>query len=140
MSKIRTYSELIKIPSFEERYKYLRLLGNVGDATFGYDRYLNQYFYRTPEWKQIRNQVIVRDNGCDLGMEGHDIFGKILVHHMNPLTAKDISLRNEDLFNPEFLICVSIDTHNAIHYSNESRILLANPIERKPNDTCPWRE
>lgn len=139
MSKIRTYSELIKIPTFEERYKYLKLTGKVGDDTFGFDRYLNQIFYRSPEWKQVRNLVIVRDNGCDMAFEGYDIFGKILVHHMNPFTVKDVSLRNEDLLNPEFLVCVSMDTHNAIHYSDDSRILTIEPVIRRPNDTCPWR-
>ena len=140
MSKIRTYSELIKIATFEDRYRYLKLSGKIGDDTFGFDRYLNQVFYRSPEWKRIRDQVIVRDKGCDLGVEAYPIFGKILVHHMNPFTVKDVNLRNEELLDPEYLICVSMDTHNAIHYGDDSRILKEVPVVRRPYDTCPWRE
>ena len=136
--KIRTYSELILLPTFEERFEYLRLDGRVGEDTFGFDRYLNQLFYRSYEWKKIRDQVIIRDNGCDLGIEGYDIYGKILIHHMNPITARDIADRTELLLNPEYLICVTHDTHNAIHYGDENLIIKA-PIERRPNDTCPWK-
>lgn len=135
---IRTYSELIKLPTFEERYKYLKLNGRVGEDTFGFDRYLNQNFYRSDEWKRIRNQIIVRDQGCDLGMPDREIGGKILIHHLNPIAVKDILLQTEFLLNPEYLICVSHSTHNAIHYGNEN-FLLTMPVERTKNDTCPWK-
>lgn len=135
---IRTYSELITLPSFNERFRYLQLQGTVGEATFGYDRYLNQQFYRSREWKEIANKVYVRDNGCDLGAEGYDIYGEILVHHMNPIIADDIRYRTKYLLDLEFLISTSLKTHNAIHYSNE-KILDPVIIERQPYDTCPWR-
>ena len=138
LKNIRTYSELITIQTFKERYEYLRLKGFVGEETFGYDRYLNQSFYRSKEWMDIRDYVIVRDNGCDLGIAGHEIHERILIHHMNPISAKDISDANDYLLNPEYLICVSHLTHNAIHYGDES-ILVTTPIERRKNDTCPWR-
>ena len=134
---IRTYSELITMPSFEERYRYLKLDGVVGEKTFGFDRYLNQLFYSSKEWKTIRNFVITRDNGCDLGMEGHDIYGKILVHHMNPISKDDILGRSEYLLDPEFLISTIKNTHDAIHYGDES-LLITAPIQRSKNDTCPW--
>lgn len=134
---IRTYSELITMPSFEERYRYLKLDGVVGEETFGFDRYLNQLFYRSKEWKTIRNFVITRDNGCDLGMDGHDIYGKILVHHMNPISKNDILGRSEYLLDPEFLISTIKNTHDAIHYGDES-LLITEPIQRSKNDTCPW--
>lgn len=134
---IRTYSELITMPSFEERYRYLKLDGVVGKETFGFDRYLNQLFYRSKEWKTIRNFVITRDNGCDLGMDGHDIYGKILVHHMNPISKDDILGRSEYLLDPEFLISTIKNTHDAIHYGDES-LLITEPIQRSKNDTCPW--
>ncbi len=138
MSKmIRTYSELIRIKTFEERFEYLKLSGEVGVETFGIDRYLNQIFYRSKEWKKIRRDIIIRDDGCDLGMEGYDIFGKIYIHHMNPISAEDVINRRPDIFDPEFLICVSLNTHNAIHYSDES-ILPKLPVERKPGDTKLW--
>lgn len=136
--KIRTYSELIRLPTFEERFEYLRLDGHVGAATFGFDRYLNQVFYRSYEWRKIRDDVIVRDNACDLATKGYDIYGKILIHHMNPITVKDIELRSEILLDPEYLICVTHNTHNAIHYGDENLIIKA-PIVRRPNDTCPWK-
>ena len=135
---IRTYSELILLPSFEERFEYLRLDGRVGEDTFGFDRYLNQLFYRSYEWRKIRDHVIVRDNACDLAIEGYDIYGKILIHHMNPITARDIEHRTELLLNPEYLICVTHDTHNAIHYGDEN-LLIKTPIARTKNDTCPWK-
>lgn len=138
MGKIKTYEELVKLKTFEERFNYLKLSGTVGLQTFGYDRYLNQQFYRSAEWKRIRDQVIVRDNGCDLGVKGHTIFGRLLIHHMNPVTIDDIVSRNKTLLDPDYLICVSELTHNAIHYSDES-LLPSAPIERLPNDTCPWR-
>ena len=137
-TNLRTYSELIKLPTYEERYRYLRLKGAVGKDTFGFDRYLNQKFYRSAEWKRIRDRVIIRDNGCDLGMEDRTIYGKIYIHHMNPITDKDVINATELLLNPEYLICVTHQTHNAIHYGDES-LLTLNPIIRTPNDTCPWK-
>lgn len=135
---IKTYKELIQLPSFEERFEYLKLNGSIGKDTFGFDRYLNQKFYRSREWKQLRDQVIVRDNGCDLGIEDRQIFGKIIIHHMNPICIDDIVSASRFLLNPEFMICVSHDTHNAIHYGDIS-LLPKDPIERRPNDTCPWK-
>ena len=135
---IRTYSELITIPTFEERFVYLRLDGRVGETTFGFDRYLNQTFYKDPEWLRVRNEVIIRDNGCDLGIEDHEIRGRILVHHMNPIRAEDILERSKFLLDPEYLICTMKNTHDAIHYGN-SDLLIKSPIERRQNDTCPWR-
>ena len=138
MTTIKTYSELIELPTFEERYRYLRLSGQVGKDTFGFDRYLNQNFYRSIEWKRVRDQVIVRDNGCDLGIEDRQIAGKILIHHMNPITDKDILNLTDILLNPEYLICVSHITHNAIHYGDES-LLITEPTVRTKYDTCPWK-
>ena len=135
---IKKYSELILLPTFEERYKYLQLNGVIGDETFGFDRYINQMFYRSQEWKQVRDYVIVRDNGCDLGIEGHEIRGKILIHHMNPIGIKDIQQVNKILLDPEYLITTMLSTHNAIHYGDES-LLVKDPIERSKNDTCPWK-
>ena len=135
---IRTYSELMTLPTFLDRFEYLRLNGKVGEETFGYYRYLNQVFYRSAEWKKIRNLVIVRDNGCDLGLSGYDIHGKVYIHHMNPITVDDIRNRREFLLNPDYLICVSHMTHEAITYGDKS-LLLLEPIERTKNDTCPWR-
>lgn len=135
---IRTYSELITLPTFEERFRYLKLDGDVGVETFGFDRYLNQAFYSSDEWKSIRNQVIIRDNGCDLGIEGREIYKRIIIHHMNPITKEDLLYKTEYLLNPEYLICTIKATHDAIHYGDEN-LLLKDPIERKPNDTCPWR-
>lgn len=134
----KTYSELIKIPTYEERFQYLQLKGAVGKDTFGYDRYLNQILYNSPEWKRLRNRIIIRDNGCDLGCEGYEIYGRVLIHHLNPITVEDVVSRNPILFDPENLICVSHNTHNAIHYGDESLLILA-PVERTKNDTCPWR-
>jgi predicted HNH restriction endonuclease len=136
---IKRYSELITLPTFEERYRYLRLQGKVGKETFGYDRYINQVLYqRDPRWRSVRDKVIVRDNGCDLGVEGYDIYGKIIVHHMNPITLEDIEKETDFLFNPEYLICVTHMTHNAIHYGDEN-LLPKAPVERTPFDTCPWK-
>ena len=135
---IRTYSQLKQLQTFEERYDYLKLGGVVGEDTFGFDRYLNQNFYRSREWKRVRDEVIMRDNGCDLCVDGHEIRGKILIHHMNPITSEDIHRVSDYLLNPEYLICVTHRTHNAIHYGDESLIVTA-PIERTQNDTCPWR-
>lgn len=138
MMSIKTYSELIGFDSFIERYRYLKLGGAVGIETFGFDRYLNQALYKSSEWKRVRREVIIRDNGCDLGIDDRTIYGTIIIHHMNPITEQDIQERNPDIFNPEFLITVSIDTHNAIHYGDES-LLFHEIIERKPNDTILWR-
>lgn len=136
---IKTYSELIIIPTFLDRFRYLQLSGKVGVETFGYDRYLNQILYRTAEWKRFRNEIIVRDNGCDLACEGYDIVGKILVHHINPITVEDVLNRTAKVFDPENVISTTLNTHNAIHYGDES-LLVTEPIERKPNDTCLWRK
>lgn len=135
---IKTYSELIQIPTFEERYRYLRIGGKVGAETFGFDRYLNQIFYQTDEWRSIRNLVIVRDSGCDLGILDREIQGLIFVHHMNPISKEDILRRSKYLLDPEYLICTMKSTHDAIHYGDESLLILP-PIERAPNDTCPWK-
>lgn len=135
---IRTYSELITIPTFEERYKYLKIGGKVGEETFGFERYLNQEFYKSHEWQSIRRQVIVRDLGCDLGIEDREIHGKIIVHHMNPITIDDIVSASDFLLNPEYLICTLKSTHDAIHYGDES-LLIKAPVERTKNDTCPWK-
>ena len=135
---IRTYSELITLPTFEERFRYLQLGEKVGEDTFGHDRYLNQMFYTSDEWRRIRRDVIVRDNGCDLGIQDREIHGLIIIHHMNPITVEDIINRSEFLLNPEYLISTVKNTHDAIHFSDE-RILITDPIERRPNDTCPWK-
>ena len=135
---IRTYSELVTLPTFEERFKYLQLNGQVGKDTFGFDRYINQNFYRSLEWKRVRDKVILRDNGCDLGVECYEIHGRILIHHMNPITIRDIESMSEYLLNPEYLISTVHNTHNAIHYGDES-LLITVPIERTKNDTCPWK-
>ena len=135
---IKTYSELIALPTFEERYEYLRLNGRVGEDTFGFDRYLNQNFYRSAEWRRIRDRVIVRDNGCDLAIDDRIIYGKILIHHMNPITDKDLFNLSDILLDPEYLICVSHNTHNAIHYGDGEQ-LVKDPIVRTKNDTCPWK-
>ena len=138
MTSIKRYSDLITLPTFEERFEYLRLDGSVGEQTFGFDRYINQIFYQSYEWKKVRDFVIIRDNGCDLGMDGYDIRGKILIHHMNPISVKDIETRSDLLLNPDYLISTTHITHNAIHYGNE-RLLPKGPIERTKYDTCPWR-
>ena len=135
----KTYDELITLPTFKERFDYLKLNGFVGKETFGFDRYLNQVLYRSYEWKQTRKQVILRDNGCDLGINGREIFGKILVHHINPITLEDINNRNPEIFNLNNLITVSFDTHQAIHFGSYE-LLPKDPVERKPNDTCPWKQ
>ena len=135
---IRTYSELITLPTFEDRFQYLKLNGQVGESTFGFDRYLNQLFYKSDEWIRLRDQIIIRDNGCDLGVEGREIHGRILIHHMNPIRKEDILNRSRYLLDPEFLICTVKRTHDAIHYGDEN-LLLTIPKERRKNDTCPWR-
>ena len=135
---IRTYTELIKLRTFRERFEYLKLDGLVGEETFGFERYLNQQFYHSLEWRRIRDQVIARDLGCDLAMEGYEIHEPILIHHMNPITAADIRHSTEFLVDPDYLICVTKNTHNAIHYGDAS-MLITEPIERTPNDTSPWK-
>ena len=136
---IRTYSELIALPTFEERYNYLKLDGKVGEETFGSDRWLNQLFYKKDsDWLAIRDKIIIRDNGCDLAIPGRDIYSRILIHHMNPITKDDILCRSEFLLNPEYLICTTKNTHDAIHYGDES-LLVKDPVKRYKNDTCPWK-
>lgn len=137
---MRTYSELIKIPDFLGRYNYLKCTSYVGQETFGFDRWLNQVFYKSPEWRRLREIVIVRDGGCDLGISDRLITGKIVVHHMNPIKIEDISDRNLDLIlNMDYLICCSHSTHEAIHYGNKGILTPDKIPERKPNDTIPWR-
>ena len=137
-SIIRCYSELIELPTFLERFEYLKLGGKVGEETFGFDRYLNQTLYRSPEWKRFRRDMIIRDNGLDLACDGYEIVGKILVHHIEPITMEDIVRRHPKIFDPENVVCVSLNTHNAIHYGDES-LLMTGPVIRTKYDTCPWR-
>lgn len=135
---MKTYKEMSRLKTFEERYKYLRLRGAVGEDTFGFDRFINQRFYRSVEWKRIRDQVIVRDNGCDLGDPDHPIYGRVIIHHMNPIRKEDFDIDPEFILNPDYLVCVSHNTHNAIHYGDEDLL----PKEWQPrqlNDTCPWK-
>ena len=138
MMDIKCYSELMLLPTFQARYQYLRLNGEVGKETFGFDRYMNQFFYRSPEWRRVRDFVITRDEGCDLGIPGREIFGRIVIHHMNPIRPEDIRNRSDLLLDPEYLITTIHDTHLAIHYGDE-HLLLQEPVERRPNDTCPWK-
>ena len=135
---IKTYSEVIALPTFEDRFNYLQLKGRVGQETFGYDRYLNQILYNSYEWRKFRREIIVRDNGCDLACEGHEINGKALIHHINPIRVEDIINRNPMVFDPENVITTIHNTHNAIHYGDEN-LLIISPIERRQNDTCPWK-
>ena len=139
MTIIRSYSELRALETFEDRYNYLRLRGKVGEDTFGFDRIFNQMFYRSKEWRKVRDQVIFRDNGCDLGIEGREIHERIIIHHMNPITLTDIESCSEFLMNPEYLITTTLLTHNALHYGDES-LLIKEPIKRFKNDTCPWKQ
>ena len=139
MTNIRTYSELVRLPTFKQRYEYLRLGGSVGEDTFGFDRYLNQIFYKSKEWLRIRDQVIIRDHGCDLGLDGYEINDRILIHHMNPITKADILERTEFLLNQEYLISTMKHTHDAIHYRTYESLTDVFVIERTKNDTCPWR-
>lgn len=139
MRTIKTYSELILLPTFKERFEYLKLSGLVGKETFGFDRYLNQVFYqRSQKWKAIRDKVIIRDNACDLAMDGYEIHNRVIVHHMNPITIEDLENESDFLLDPEFLICTTHATHNAIHYGDVN-LLYLGPVERVPNDTCPWK-
>lgn len=135
---MKTYSELIRIPTFEERFKYLKLNGVVGEETFGFKRWLNQEFYHSDEWMQFRDKIIIRDGGCDLGVDGFEIYGSVLIHHLNPITYEDILNRSPCVFDPDNVICTKRSTHNAIHYGDET-LLLGTPVERTKNDTCPWR-
>lgn len=135
--KFRTYSELRRLDDFEDRYHYLSLKGVVGDSTFGFDRWINQQFYTSREWKQTRSRVILRDNGCDLGVPGYEIFSGLMVHHMNPVILEDIYDNAEYLLDPEFLITTSLQTHNAIHYGDENQ-LPQGIVDRKPGDTKLW--
>lgn len=134
---VRSYSELRSIRSFEDRFKYLALRGQVGSATFGFDRYMNQKFYTSTEWRRVRQKVIARDNGCDLGVEGYEIYDRIYIHHLNPMTVEDIKTGDPSILNEEFLISTTHLTHNAIHYGDES-LLPQKPIERRPGDTKLW--
>lgn len=136
---MKTYSELIKLPTFEDRFRYLKIGGKVGEDTFGSNRYLNQNFYRSQEWKRIRDYVIARDEGCDLGILDRQIPGQIYIHHMTPIMEKDILQHADWILDPEYLICVSFDTHNAIHYGDDSILYATSFAERSPNDMCPWR-
>ena len=147
---IKTYSELITIPTYKERFQYLQLKGTVGKETFGYDRYLNQVLYNSPEWKRFRNDIVIRDNGCDLACDGYEINGwkspsgkihraRIIIHHMNPITVEDVINRNPMVFDPENVITTTLNTHNAIHYGDEN-LLVTGPINRSANDTCPWQK
>lgn len=135
---IRCYRDLKQLESFKERYYYLKLHGIVGEETFGFDRYVNQSLYRSPRWKLTRSKVIIRDNGCDLGIEGRDLSDYIIVHHMNPITLEDIEEERDSIFDPEYLICCSPRTHKAIHFGDEN-LLPKDFVERRPNDTCLWR-
>ena len=136
---MKTYSELIQLSTFEDRFNYLKLCGNVGEDTFGFERYLNQKFYKSKEWKHIRDIVILRDQGCDLACLGHDIYGKVIIHHMNPITINDLETNSDIVLNPEYLICVSQETHNALHYGDGSNLHKYDYEDRQPNDTSPWR-
>ena len=135
----KSYSEMTTMSEFDDRFRYAKLDGQVGKDTFGFDRYLNQQFYRSKEWKRLRDQIIIRDNGCDLGVLGHEISGKIYIHHLNPLSPEDITESTEKLFDPDNLVCVSAETHNAIHYGDESILEKNKIVERSPGDTCPWK-
>ena len=138
MTGIRRYSELIKLPTFEERFEYLKLDGRVGKMTYGSDRIFNQAFYRSKEWRDFRNKVIARDNGCDLGIEDREIFDKLIVHHINPMTIRDLEEGGEDLFDMENFICCSHNTHEAIHYGDSSLLIKTEFVERRPGDTKLW--
>lgn len=139
-TKIRTYTELIQLATFEERFEYLKLGAKVGADVFGFERMFNQAFYRSTEWRQVRDAVIVRDCGCDLGVKDRPIYGRIIVHHINPITTKDLQEASRLILDPEFLISVSEDTHNAIHFGDGGYLERFNEIERKPNDTAPWKQ
>lgn len=136
---IRTYTELSKIDSFKGRYEYLKMSGRVGEETFGFERYLNQIFYHSKEWSEIRNIVIIRDLGCDLGLKGYEIAGSVIIHHLNPIRLFDLENRTSYLLDPEYMVCASSQTHKALHYSNDNLLILEHTARTK-NDTCPWRK
>lgn len=136
--KIRTYNEMILLPTFEERYEYLRLGGMVGEETFGFDRYFNQAFYKSKEWLHARQEAIIRDNGCDLAIPDRRIFDHIIVHHLNPITLSQLEEGGPELFDLRYLVCVSHNTHNAIHYGDDRLLVKSTITERRPGDTCPW--
>lgn len=138
MTNLKSYSELLSLNDFTDRYNYLKIGGRIGEETFGYGRYLNQVLYHSQEWKRFRRDIILRDQGCDLACDGFEIYGKILIHHINPIDVDDVIYRRPNVFDEENVICTSLNTHNAIHYGDES-LLITGPIERRPNDTCPWR-
>lgn len=135
---MKSYSQMIRLDTFIERFEYLKLNGVVGESTFGFDRVLNQRFYNSDLWKSVRNKVIIRDNGCELGMEDRPIMGRIYIHHINPIAAQDIIGNSPKLYDLDNLVCVSYDTHQAIHYG-DSNLIVSLPIARTPNDTCPWK-
>lgn len=135
---IKTYSELISLPTFKERFEYLKIGGSIGEETFGYDRYLNQILYRSDEWRKFRRDIIIRDDGKDLACEDYEVELRAIVHHINPITVEDVLNRDPKIFDPENVITTSLNTHNAIHYGDES-LLILEPIERSMNDTCPWK-
>lgn len=135
---IKRYSDLIAIPTFEERFEYLQLNGRMGEVTFGSNRYLNQTLYKSNRWFRFRDSIIIRDNGCDLGIEGYEIYGPIIIHHINPITAEDILDDDYKIFDPNNAIATTLNTHNAIHYSDKTKLILP-PIQRTKDDTCPWK-
>lgn len=139
MTKMKTFSELNKLKTFKERYDYCRTAQLVGDITFGGSRWLNQVFYTSKEWKEFRNEIILRDKGCDLGIEGYDICGRIYIHHLNAITKEQLLSRDPLLLDPNNVVCCSFETHNAIHYGDESKLPIYELVERRPNDTIPWR-
>ena len=136
---MKTYSELILLPRFEDRFEYCKLSGKVSTGSITSNRYIDQVFYRSPEWKRIRHEIIARDNGCDLAHSDRSIPGHVYIHHLNPITLEDLANRTNKLFDPENLICVSFDTHQAIHYGDANLLIPTEPLQRKPNDQCPWR-
>lgn len=136
---VKTYSEMLTFSRFIDRYRYLKLNGQVCEETFGYDRYLNQILYRSSEWRRFRRDIVIRDNGCDLASDGYEITGKILIHHIEPITLRDVERRDSKIFDLENVVAVSLNTHNAIHYGDES-LLITEPLERTRNDTCPWKK
>lgn len=135
---IKSYEQVIRLLFFEERFKYLKLDGTPGDMTFGFDRWLNQELYKSRQWRQLRNEIIIRDAACDLAFINREIYGRLIIHHLNPITSNDIELRRKCVFDPDNLICVSLDTHNAIHYGSENPPAQIIIVERKKGDTCPW--
>lgn len=136
---LRTYQELIQIPTYIDRFRYLKIGNGVGEETFGFDRWMNQRFYNSHEWRNLRNHIITRDNGCDMAFPDREIEGKIYIHHMNPIEKQDIYDMTDFVMNPMFLVCVAHNTHNAIHYGSEDLLDCNILVQRAPNDTCPWK-